>query len=115
MTPAGRPWAVADRLVPAKTDRPGTPDRDVAAPPGTCRCVVCADPVIRADGGTLRPMKDAPFIPAAFEPPATLSDPRFVLEPLRPQHNERDYAAWTSSSTTSTRRRDPSTARGRGR
>ena len=43
-------------------------------------------------------MTDAPFIPARFEPPSGLANPRFVLEPLGPQHNERDYAAWTSSS-----------------
>ena len=42
-------------------------------------------------------MTDAPFIPAGFEPPSGLANPRFVLEPLGPQHNERDYAAWTSS------------------
>jgi hypothetical protein len=42
-------------------------------------------------------MRDEPFVPPAFEPPAGLSDPRFVLEPLGPQHNDRDYAAWTSS------------------
>jgi len=38
-----------------------------------------------------------PFVPPAFAPPKRLADPRFVLEPLGPQHNERDYAAWTSS------------------
>jgi len=43
-------------------------------------------------------MTDAPFIPAGFEPPSRLANPRFVLEPLGPEHNERDYAAWTSSS-----------------
>jgi hypothetical protein len=42
-------------------------------------------------------MTDAPFVPPEFEPPAGLTHPRFVLEPLGPQHNERDYAAWTSS------------------
>jgi len=42
-------------------------------------------------------MTDAPFISAGFEPPSGLSAPTFVLEPLGPQHNERDYAAWTSS------------------
>jgi hypothetical protein len=42
-------------------------------------------------------MTDAPFVPAEFEPPSGLEHPRFVLEPLGPQHNERDYAAWTSS------------------
>jgi hypothetical protein len=42
-------------------------------------------------------MTTEPFVPDAFDPPHGLSDPRFVLEPLGPQHNERDYAAWTSS------------------
>jgi hypothetical protein len=30
-------------------------------------------------------------------PPAFLRHPRFVLEPLGPQHNERDAVAWMSS------------------
>jgi hypothetical protein len=42
-------------------------------------------------------MTTEPFVPDSFDPPQGLSDPRFVLEPLGPQHNERDYAAWTSS------------------
>ena len=42
-------------------------------------------------------MTTEPFVPDAFDPPLGLADPRFVLEPLGPQHNERDYAAWTSS------------------
>ncbi len=42
-------------------------------------------------------MTDTPFVPADFDPPTSLSRPAFVLEPLGPQHNERDYAAWTTS------------------
>jgi len=42
-------------------------------------------------------MADSDFVPADFEPPAPPHDDRFVLEPLGPQHNESDYAAWTSS------------------
>jgi hypothetical protein len=42
-------------------------------------------------------MAEAPFIPPEFEPPSGLTEPRFVLEPLTPEHNGRDYAAWTSS------------------
>ncbi len=37
------------------------------------------------------------FVPADFEPPTTLTEERFVLEPLGPQHNEADHAAWSSS------------------
>lgn len=37
------------------------------------------------------------FVPAGFEPPAPIATERFRLEPLGPQHNESDLAAWTSS------------------
>jgi hypothetical protein len=37
------------------------------------------------------------FVPDDFEPPGQLATPAFELEPLGPQHNEEDYAAWTSS------------------
>jgi len=39
----------------------------------------------------------AAFVPESFEPPLRLVTPEFVLEPLGPQHNEADYAAWSSS------------------
>src|SRR5438105_13743823 len=37
------------------------------------------------------------FVPADFEPPRSLVADGLVLEPLGPEHNEDDYAAWTSS------------------
>ena len=37
------------------------------------------------------------FVPAEFEPPTSLVADHFRLEPLGPQHNEADHAAWTSS------------------
>jgi hypothetical protein len=37
------------------------------------------------------------FVPADFEPPSGLEEESFRLEPLGPMHNERDYAAWSSS------------------
>ena len=37
------------------------------------------------------------FVPADFDPPTSLVTERFRLEPLGPQHNEADHAAWTSS------------------
>ena len=37
------------------------------------------------------------FVPDGFEPPTSLTTDRFRLEPLGPQHNESDHAAWTSS------------------
>ena len=42
-------------------------------------------------------IESARIVPLEFDVPTTLREPRFVLEPLGPQHNERDYAAWTSS------------------
>ena len=37
------------------------------------------------------------FVPADFDPPTSLATDQFRLEPLGPQHNEADHAAWTSS------------------
>ena len=37
------------------------------------------------------------FVPEGFEPPLGLTTDLFALEPLGPEHNERDYAAWSSS------------------
>ena len=37
------------------------------------------------------------FVPDGFAPPEALEGPGFRLEPLGPQHNERDFAAWMSS------------------
>jgi hypothetical protein len=37
------------------------------------------------------------FVPDEFGAPLLLSGDEFVLEPLAPEHNERDYAAWMSS------------------
>ena len=42
-------------------------------------------------------MPENPFVPADFAVPDGLVTPLFRLEPLGPEHNERDYAAWTSS------------------
>ena len=43
-------------------------------------------------------MAESPsFVPADFDPPTGFTVGEFRLEPLGPQHNERDYAAWTSS------------------
>ena len=37
------------------------------------------------------------FVPDDFVPPAGLEHEAFRLEPLGPEHNDEDYAAWTSS------------------
>jgi hypothetical protein len=42
-------------------------------------------------------MTDRAFVPDGFAPPTSLTTPWFRLEPLGPQHNEADHAAWTSS------------------
>jgi hypothetical protein len=40
---------------------------------------------------------DHPFVPAGFAVPGGLAAAEFRLEPLGPQHNDADYAAWTAS------------------
>jgi hypothetical protein len=42
-------------------------------------------------------MESPSFVPPDFVVPSSLETPLFRLEPLGPQHNEADYAAWTSS------------------
>lgn len=42
-------------------------------------------------------MTSDPFVPVGFDPPTSLATDQFRLEPLGPQHNEADHAAWTSS------------------
>lgn len=42
-------------------------------------------------------MSDQPFVPADFAVPDGLTAGEFRLEPLGPQHNAADYAAWTAS------------------
>ena len=37
------------------------------------------------------------FVPPGFEPPRELRTSAFRLEPLGPEHNERDFEAWSSS------------------
>lgn len=37
------------------------------------------------------------FVPSDFQPPTGFATVDFRLEPLGPEHNDRDYAAWTSS------------------
>jgi hypothetical protein len=38
-----------------------------------------------------------PFVPRGFVPPEPPRHEAFILEPLGPEHNERDHAAWMSS------------------
>ena len=42
-------------------------------------------------------MSDLLFVPADFAVPGGLTAAEFRLEPLGPEHNAADYAAWTSS------------------
>ena len=46
---------------------------------------------------TVRVMTSDEFVPVGFEPPTSLVTAQFHLEPLGPQHNEADHAAWMSS------------------
>jgi hypothetical protein len=40
------------------------------------------------------------FVPVGFDPPTSLVTDQFRLEPLGPQHNQADHAAWMSISST---------------
>jgi len=42
-------------------------------------------------------MVKSDFVPVDFSVPASFDGPGFRLEPLGPQHNERDHVAWMSS------------------
>ncbi|OLZ53025.1 twin-arginine translocation pathway signal protein [Amycolatopsis keratiniphila] len=42
-------------------------------------------------------MPEDAFVPAGFVPPTALVTDEFRLEPLGPEHNQADHAAWTSS------------------
>jgi RimJ/RimL family protein N-acetyltransferase len=42
-------------------------------------------------------MTEPAFVPDAFAVPRGLATPAFRLEPLGPEHNESDHAAWSSS------------------
>jgi hypothetical protein len=42
-------------------------------------------------------MPEESFVPHGFDPPTSLETDLFRLEPLGPEHNESDLAAWTSS------------------
>ncbi|MFF1715411.1 N-acetyltransferase [Streptomyces sp. NPDC058268] len=42
-------------------------------------------------------MSENPFVPHDFVAPTRLAADGFRLEPLGPQHNDADHAAWTSS------------------
>ncbi|GAA1668110.1 hypothetical protein GCM10009745_08160 [Kribbella yunnanensis] len=42
-------------------------------------------------------MADTALVPDDFEVPTEYVDPRFRLEPLGPQHNVADHAAWSGS------------------
>jgi hypothetical protein len=42
-------------------------------------------------------MSVPPFVPDGFEVPRSLGAEQFVLEPLGPQHNRSDHAAWGGS------------------
>jgi hypothetical protein len=37
------------------------------------------------------------FVPVGFDPPTSFATDQFHLEPLGPQHNKADHAAWMSS------------------
>src|ERR1700733_15595694 len=50
-----------------------------------------------ADNPADDPGDNSGFVPAGFQVPTALTAGALRLEPLGPQHNEADYAAWTGS------------------
>jgi len=52
---------------------------------------------VDAHGPTLDWPTTVALVPDHFKVPLRLETPRFVLEPLGPEHNERDHEAWSSS------------------
>jgi hypothetical protein len=46
---------------------------------------------------TVPVMTSDEFVPVDFDPPTALATDQFHLEPLGPQHNQADHAAWMSS------------------
>src|SRR5699024_7739739 len=62
-------------------------------------CGPSAENSVGAGGGPFygRPMHTPSFVPPGSESPTTLTRERSRLEPLGPQHNAADLAAWSSS------------------
>lgn len=53
---------------------------------------------MRRAGPTTVPFMAADqFVPLEFDPPTSLVTDQFRLEPLGPEHNQADHAAWMSS------------------
>ena len=53
--------------------------------------------LVDAHGPTLDWRATVALVPDDFEVPLRFENPAFLLEPLGPEHNERDYDAWSSS------------------
>ncbi len=77
--------------------RPRTPAELAAAVAECFRCELA--PPVRAGASFELTVvaRRSGFVLAGFTPPGGLETPQFRLEPLGPQHNERDHAAWLSS------------------
>jgi len=68
---------------------------DFAATPGLRqRPVHYLAGMVDASGAT---PSSGTFVPPGFAPPGSMTGEGFRLEPLGPEHNERDHAAWMSS------------------
>jgi hypothetical protein len=97
-------YLVRPHHVPVSRDAPH-PDRCLPGRIHTCkptRPVRPADSALVKMGSwqppsTVGVMPSDEFVPVSFDPPTSLVTSRFRLEPLGPQHNQADHAAWTSS------------------
>ena len=77
--------------------RPRTPGELAAAVAECFRCELAPPARAGAPFELTVVQRRSGFVPAGFTPPGGLATPQFRLEPLGPQHNERDHAAWLSS------------------
>ena len=51
----------------------------------------------KANASDSKPAHGRPFVPGDFVVPVELRTPSLLLVPLGPEHNESDFAAWSSS------------------
>src|SRR3954466_13816830 len=92
-TMTGAPWRSCTTIWLSNEHPAARPVRPRAA--SATKISRCRPPRIRRL--EYRRVTSEPFVPPDFVVPLRLETPQFVLDPLGPQHNDADYAAWSSS------------------
>jgi hypothetical protein len=98
----GQPWIPPTPSAPPADRSEPRDEAEAAWPPTTAHQRTQwarAPPDHRHEGaaGSVWLVAEPSFVPTDFDPPTTLVSEHFRLEPLGPQHNAADHAAWTSS------------------